>query len=88
MEILTRLFYPEFIEAGPIVRKLESSMSRGDKKFMKILQEGAKLRNGHYQVPLSFKDPYVDLPNNKYETRQRRKISAKMTNSDKATSGL
>ena len=46
-------------------------MSREDKKFMKILQDGTQLRNGHYQVPLPFKDPCVILPNNRYQARQR-----------------
>ena len=46
-------------------------MSRENQKFMKILQEGTKLRNGHYQVPLSFKEPCVNLPNNRYQARQR-----------------
>ena len=46
-------------------------MSREDQKFMKILQEGTKLRNSHYQVPLPFKEPCVNLPNNRYQARQR-----------------
>ena len=46
-------------------------MSREDQKFMKILQEGTTLRNGHYQVPLPFKEPYVNLPNNRYQAMQR-----------------
>ena len=64
-DMLTRLYNQEFIENGPTEGKLETSMSKEDKKFMKILQEGTKLRNGHYQVPLPFKDPYVNLPNKK-----------------------
>ena len=70
-DMLTRLYNLEFIENGPTEGKLETSMSREDQKFMKILQEGTKLRNGHYQVPLPFKDPYVNLPNNRYQARQR-----------------
>ena len=46
-------------------------MSREDKKFMKILQKGAKLRNGHYDVPLPFKDPFVNLSHNRYRATQR-----------------
>ena len=38
---------------------------------MKILQDGTQLRNGHYQVPLPFRDPCVNLPNNRYQARQR-----------------
>ena len=69
--MLTRLDNLEFMETGPADRKLETSMSREDHKFMKILQEGTKLRNGHYQVRLPFKDPCVNLRNNRYQARQR-----------------
>ena len=68
---LTRLYNLEFIEAGLAERKSEASMSREDQKFMKIPQEDTKLRNGHYQVPLTFKDPHVNLQNNRYQARQR-----------------
>ena len=70
-DMLTRLYNLEFIEAGPTERKLEASLSREDKKFMKILKDGTQLRNGHYQVPLPFRDPCVNLPNNRYQARQR-----------------
>ena len=49
-DMLTRLCNLEFLETGPTERKLETSMSRENQKIMKILQEGTKLRNGHYQV--------------------------------------
>ena len=70
-DMLAKLYNLEFIETGPTERKLETSMSREDQKFMKIQQEGAKLRNGHYQVPFPFKDPCVNLPNSRYQVRQR-----------------
>ena len=70
-DMLTRLYNLEFIEAGLTERKLEASMSREDQKFMKILQDGTQLRNGHYQIPLPFRDPCVNLPNNRYQARQR-----------------
>ena len=70
-DMLTRLYNLEFTENGPTEGKLETSMSREDQKFMKILQEGTTLRNGHYQVPLPFKEPYVNLPNSRYQAMQR-----------------
>ena len=70
-DMLTRLYNLEFMETGLTDRKSETSMSREDHKFMEILQEGTKLRNGHYQVPLPFKDPCIDLPNNRHQARQR-----------------
>ena len=91
-DMLTRLYNLEFMETGLTDRKSETSMSREDHKFMKILQEGTKLRNGHYQVPLPFKDPCVNLPNNRHQARQRisylKKKTAKMTNSERITSSL
>ena len=61
----------QFIKDGPTERKSETSMSREDQKFMKILQNGAKLRNNHYHVALPFKDPCVNFPNNRYKATQR-----------------
>ena len=91
-DMLTRLYNLEFMETGLTDRKSETSMSREDHKFMKILQEGTKLRNGHYQVPLPFKDPCIIFQIT--DTRQGkgfhiwRKNSAQMTNSERITSGL
>ena len=70
-DMLTRPYNLEFIEASPTERKSEASMSRKDQKLMKILQEGTKLRSGHYQVSLPFKDLCVNLPNNRYQAKQR-----------------
>ena len=61
----TKLYNLEFIETGSTERKLGTSMSREDHKFIKILQGGTKLRNGHFQVSLPFKDPCVNLPKKK-----------------------
>ena len=46
-------------------------MSREDRIFMKILQEGTKPRNNPYQVFFPFKDPYVNRPKNSYQGSQR-----------------
>ena len=70
-DMLSRLYNLELIKAGPTERKLLASMSREDQKSMKILQEGKKLRNGHYQVPLQFKDPLINLLKIRYQERQR-----------------
>ena len=58
------------METSLTERKLEASMSQEGQKFINILEEGTKLRNDHYQVPLPFKDPCVNLPNNRYQARQ------------------
>ena len=92
-DMLTRSYNLESIETGPTERKLETSMSREDQKFLKILQEGTNLRNSHYQVPLPFKGSCVNLPNNRYQARQRlsyleKKFIKNVTNSKRTTSGL
>ena len=67
----TRLYNLEFIETGSTESKLRTSMSREDHKFIKILQGDTKLRNGHFQVSLPFKDPCVNLPKKRHQARQR-----------------
>ena len=38
-----------------------------DVKFMKILEDGAKMVNKHYQIPLPFRNPNIQLSNNGYQ---------------------
>ena len=38
---------------------------------MEILDEGTKLKDGHYQIPLPFKQEDLRLPCNKYQAAQR-----------------
>ena len=42
-----------------------------DVKFMKIMEDGAKMVNKHYQIPLPFRNPNNQLPNNRYQAWQR-----------------
>ena len=46
-------------------------MSPQDMRFMKIVDEGTKLKYGHYQIPLPFRQEDVRLPCNKYQAAQR-----------------
>ena len=39
--------------------------SQEDKRFLQILEEGAKLVSGHQEIPLPFRRVVVQLPNNK-----------------------
>ena len=70
-DMLTRLYNLEFIEFGRTEKKLETSVSREDRKFMTIPQEGTKPTNNPYQVFLPFKDSYVNLLNSRHQERQR-----------------
>ena len=81
-DMLTGLYNLEFMETGPTDRKFETSMSREDHKFIKILQEGTKLRNGRYQVRFPFNDPCVNLPNNRHQARQNFIFGEKFSKND------
>ena len=39
-------------------------ISKGDKMFLAILEKGTKEVDKHYEVPLPYRDEYVQLPNN------------------------
>ena len=69
-EILDKIYNEEFAEVSfPGSKKKE--ISQQDMKFMEILDEGTKLQDGHYQIPLTFKQEDVRLPCNKYQAAQR-----------------
>ena len=40
-------------------------LSQEDRKFIRILEKGISFRDGHYQMPLPFRDDMPSLPNNK-----------------------
>ena len=45
--------------------------SQEDKKFLQILEEGAKFVDGHYKIPLAFRRVDAQLPNNKPQAEKR-----------------
>ena len=55
-----------------MVSKLEV-VSFEDQHFLKLLNNGTKLVNGHYQVSLPFKSPDVCFPDNKGQVMKRGK---------------
>ena len=64
-EMPARLYNQEFTESGSPECKSEEGMSVEDVKFMKIMEDGAKMVNKHYQIPLPFRNPNIQLPNNR-----------------------
>ena len=70
-EILDKMYNEEFAEVSFTGSKKKREMLQHDMRFMKILDEGAKLKDGHYQIPLSFKQEDVRLPCNTYQTAHR-----------------
>lgn len=54
----------------------KTEMSIADKRFMSIMESSKELRNGHYYLPLPFKDNDVTMPSN-YQQAQQRVLSLK-----------
>lgn len=49
----------------------KEELSQDDKRFLQIMEESVKFENGHYSLRLPFKNPNVDLPNNRCVAQQR-----------------
>ena len=67
-EMFERMFHNDFSEMKQLQLKIIGNIgeiSREDKKFLKILETGAKKNGNHFEVPLPFKDTDVKLPNNR-----------------------
>ena len=47
------------------------TMSQEDKKFLALMESEAKLVDGHYQLPLPFRQPEVSMPNNRSQAVNR-----------------
>ena len=70
-EILDKMYNEEFAEVSFTGSKKKREMSQQDMRFTKILDEGTKLKDGHYQNSLPFKQEDVRLSCNKYQATQR-----------------
>ncbi|XP_078608417.1 uncharacterized protein LOC144880226 [Branchiostoma floridae x Branchiostoma japonicum] len=64
---LTEYFNGDFNET----KEDKKEMSVEDQRFMKIVSEGTRKEDGHYQIPLPFKKGPPELPNNKQVALQR-----------------
>ena len=63
----------------PKVHSEKAAMSNEDRKFLKIMDEGITRINGHYSLPLPFKAPDTQLPNNKaYALHRLQSVKKKM----------
>ena len=66
-DLLKKLYATDFMEnqtlpSNGINEKL-NEVSAEDIKFLKIMDEGCARPDGHYQLPLPFRNSEVDLPN-------------------------
>ena len=49
----------------------EYGYSQEDKKFISRIKENVHHRDGHYVIPLPFRDPHVTMPNNRVQALKR-----------------
>ena len=70
-DMLKKIYNHDFTESHHMANKEMVGASQEDKRFLQILEEGAKLVNGHYEIPLPFRRVDVQLPNNKVQAEKR-----------------
>ncbi|KAK0132610.1 Zinc finger MYM-type protein 1 [Merluccius polli] len=67
-ELWQQQFRTDFPECG---HDEQPGQSREDQRFMKLVQDSAKLVDGHYQVALPLRKSCVNMPNNRKVAEQR-----------------
>lgn len=72
-DLLIKQYHQDFPE---LAAEEKSEMSVEDKRFMSMMESSKELRNGHYYLPLPFKENDVMMPNN-YQQAQQRVMSLK-----------
>ena len=70
-DMLKKIYNHDFTESYHMANKEMVGASQEDKRFLQILEEGAKLANGLYEIPLPFRRVGVQLPNNKVQAEKR-----------------
>ena len=70
-EILDKMYNKELAEVTFSGNEKKREMSQQDMRFMGIQDEGTKLKDGHYQIPLSFRQEDMRPPCNMYQAGQR-----------------
>ena len=70
-DMLKKIYNHDFTESHHMANKEMVGASQEDKRFLQILEEGAKLVNGLYEIPLPFRRVGVQLPNNKVQAEKR-----------------
>ena len=49
----------------------ELGLSQEDRRFLTKVTKGVRLTEGHYEIPLPFRQSEVDLPNNRQQAVKR-----------------
>ncbi|KAK0150375.1 hypothetical protein N1851_008532 [Merluccius polli] len=67
-DLLIKQYHQDFPE---LAAEEKSEMSVEDKQFMSMMESSKEHRNGHYYLPLPFKEDNVMMPNNYQQAQQR-----------------
>lgn len=79
-QFLEQMYQVDFIEE----HSERKSMSKNDRKFIEIMEESVTKQNGHYVLPLPFKEETIHLANNRIQAEKRcQSIKRKMLNDTK-----
>ena len=70
-DMLKKIYNHNLTESHHMANKEMVGALQEDKRFLQILEEGAKLVSGHYEFPLPFRRVHVQLPNNKVQAEKR-----------------
>eukprot|EP00112_Aurelia_sp_Birch-Aquarium-sp1_P003949 Seg1448.3 transcript_id=Seg1448.3/GoldUCD/mRNA.D3Y31 product="hypothetical protein" protein_id=Seg1448.3/GoldUCD/D3Y31 len=68
-EMLKKMYHTDFSETKLDDGKLD--FPQEDKKFLKMMKEQSIKADGHYVLPLPFRNPNVYMPNNKEQAMKR-----------------
>ena len=63
--VILKMFEADFDDRRVEAFPGEKGMSQEDKRFLQILDEGTSYQDGHYTMPLPFRNDAVSLPNNR-----------------------
>ena len=69
-EILQEMYNHEFTESQDKLNRETDGMSQEDLKLMKVLDNGTRLIDGHYEIPLPLRDDNVRFPNLRLQTEK------------------
>ena len=65
------MYNHEFTEPQHKISRENDGMSQEDLKFMQVLDNGTRLVDGHYEIPLPLRDDNVRFPNNRLQAEKR-----------------
>ena len=73
-QMFEQKFYSDFTEKGAQIGKIDGNLeqlSKNDKRFLEILDAGTRKNGNHYELPLSFKEKGIKIPNNRSQDLKR-----------------